>query len=921
MSDLDSVLRVIRELNERPEWKWPKEHRDDLRGERALPLLCLIGEPERTEAVAETLGERLSPSPLEIDETPARLIPFTSVDAKHVSPTTDEQGRPLLPLLNHLVHHLSLDRYGAGREIPFHTFRLVDWLTRHTASTLGRDQQAPLRSKLLDWYAPSPKEGDDAEPIAPIVEAVVPDKALALSKAMPRLLSRLGRWAWLRGLRGGEPRWLMRQRFAGTKHSASFLRFARRLTVDHREHENPDQIKLLLVHAFLRDLRLFYGTRTWRLRRWRRTAYLVVVLRGITEHDGGWELLRLINDVRNQTGEHDPLLVVATASDIPDDLDLTPTPVREIDDALAAWKRELPWKRQQFRPTARFIAVRLDGPLVPGRASRGRTRGREHWEPRKVPLFARKWTVVVAVMSLLAGASASVAAAWPRTVSDPCGVAAFPMAAATWLPETGECVGYSAGGYVFGSTKLGKVQKALFEQNRLAEDRHRGNGRRPLISLVYFAELTHPDSQEGTDDAVAEEMTGLLIQQARNNTVGNSTSVKPLLRIVVANGGHEMRHARRAVDEFIAPLADRNPEVLGVVGGGRTVAQTESAVGALGAHGIPMVATTLTGHTMPRLSPLYFQMVAGNGDQARLITEYAADTGRSVTVYHPDLERNPDPYLQSLHGHFAAVVGGHPSVQLKEWHNPATVEVTCRSSDIAFYAGRETGFSEFLDHVLSTCPAAARPTVIGDDAITRFIAEGRSGHSAHFAGVPLSYVSLANRIVLAGRTCVAEGSPAQGSDPDTDWQLDNFCAGLHGLYRSGSDRPAAWKAFGAELAEDDGTRRWTGERVGVAYDAAGLFVFATIQNLDRVISVTDPPGPNRAAVAQEFRELDCSDTRHVHCYKGVSGRIDFRAGRDGSNRPLAILTIHDLDAVDANPTCTYRFQDTAPCPRVPGGTR
>jgi hypothetical protein len=148
MGDLDLVLQVVRRLSERPEWEWSKEHRDDLRGERALPLLCLIGSSDRTHAVTEVLAARLNPDPA-LGRAPARLIPSASVDAEQVDLDTG-QGGPLLPLLNHLILHLSSDRYGAGKEIPFHTFRLVDWLTRHTVSTLERDQQAPLRSKLLE---------------------------------------------------------------------------------------------------------------------------------------------------------------------------------------------------------------------------------------------------------------------------------------------------------------------------------------------------------------------------------------------------------------------------------------------------------------------------------------------------------------------------------------------------------------------------------------------------------------------------------------------------------------------------------------------------------------------------------------------------------------------------------------------------
>jgi hypothetical protein len=324
-----------------------------------LPLLCLIGEPGDTKAVTEALAARLNPDPARFDRTPSRLIPSASVDATRITVDAGD-GRPVLPLLNHLVKHLSSDRFGAGKEIPFHTFSLVDWLTRHSKSTLERDQQAPLRSKLLEWYAPTAPESESTELLGRMVTAVAPEKALALTRLMPRLLSRFGRWLWLRGLRGGEPRWMMRQQFMVPRHSADFLGFARRLTTDARKYENLEQLKLLLVHAFLRDLRLFYGTHTWWLRRWRRTAYLTAILHGITDANGGWELLRLINDVRNQTGEHDPLLVVATATDVPDSLDVKPGSVRTIEENVASWKDNLPRRRQQFRPAARFLVVRLD---------------------------------------------------------------------------------------------------------------------------------------------------------------------------------------------------------------------------------------------------------------------------------------------------------------------------------------------------------------------------------------------------------------------------------------------------------------------------------------------------------------------------------------------------------------------------------
>ncbi|GAB2807239.1 ABC transporter substrate-binding protein [Lentzea nigeriaca] len=906
MDDLDDLLRTIRRLSERPKWRWPKEDRDDLRGEHALPLLCLIGPADATEVVAEVLVSRLRPDPAKVRRTPRRLVPSAAVRADDGIVDAAE-GRPLLPLLNLLVTQLGTDRYGAGREIPFHTFRLLDWLTRHKASTLDRDQQMPLRGKLLEWYSPPVNEGEDV--IGPALAAVTTDKALALSRVVPRMARVLGRWLWVHGLRGGEPRWLMRQPYMVPAHSAGFLRFARRLTVDNREHENLRQMKLLLVHAFLRDLRLFYGTRTWRLRRWRRTGYVTVVLRGITELNGGWELLRLINDVRNQTGAHDPLLVVATATGIPEELNLTAEPVSKIEKTVATWKQWLPWKRQQFEPTARFIAVRLDRPpAVPGEVG-------ECWEPRRMPWFARKWVSVAAVLALLIGSAAAAAPAWLR--EDPCGGAELPSAATAWMPETNECIGFSAAGFVFGSTdKLRRAQEAVFEQNAVADRLHGENPGRPVLTLVYIAELTHPTTREGTDDAEAEELTGLLIQQAEANTIGNSTddALNPLLRIVIANGGYQMKHARRTVDQFVVPLAQRDDTVMGVVGGGRTVAETESAIGVLGAHGIPLLATTLTGESLHTLSSLYFQLSAGNGPQARLIAEYAASAGKSVTVFHPDLALEPDEYLKSLHDQFAALQSGPAPIRFSQWRTPSTADVRCGTGDIVFYAGRETGFTDFLSKVLETCPLSTRPTVIGDDAITRFIAQGESRRSTKFAGASLGYVSLANRVVLAGNSCVATGDPDPATRQDYERPMMTFCKGLHRLYSPSGDKPPAWRAFGEELAKHDGNRRWTGERVGTAYDAAGLYVYAAVRTKSRVLYDPDKRNPHRATVAQEFREFDCAAQASTNCFKGVSGWVDFRNGRDGRNRPLAILTINDLNATEVNPVCTFRFQDSAPCP-------
>lgn len=100
----------------------------------------------------------------------------------------------------------------------------------------------------------------------------------------------------------------------------------------------------LLVNAFLEDLRRAYWLRPWHLFRRRRMTYPILLLDNITADNGGYLLLRLVNDIRNQVGLFDPLLVVATSDRMP------PNSLREEEDGPAtevgsgynAWQNALP---------------------------------------------------------------------------------------------------------------------------------------------------------------------------------------------------------------------------------------------------------------------------------------------------------------------------------------------------------------------------------------------------------------------------------------------------------------------------------------------------------------------------------------------------------------------------------------------------
>ncbi|MGX7826397.1 hypothetical protein ACTG9Q_15015 [Actinokineospora sp. 24-640] len=433
--------------------------------------------------------------------------------------------------------------------------------------------------------------------------------------------------------------------------------------------------------------------------------------------------------------------------------------------------------------------------------------------------------------------------------------------------------------------------------------------------MVYFGEFTNEEDVPHTADAVTEELAGLLVRQSQDN--GTTSATAPLLRVIVANGGTGMGHAREVTDRLLAPLFDADLSVMGVVGMGRTVIATESAIGALGDRGIPVLATTLTGDDdLAERSPMYFQMVPGNTAEVRLVLEYGSHTRKAVTHYRPDA--SPDSYLDSLEAQFIAQRG--TSEQVVRWDNVSNTAIRCGRDQLAFYGGREGEVLGFLRRVRNQC-VKHPPLVVGDDAVTRFVAQRRLRHQDDFAGVPLHYVSLGSEVVLAGPSCVAEGVPAQDSSVGSPAHpIVALCGGLNRLHSLDTTPDPAWRAFQSALrpVAEAADRPWPSERTGIAYDAASLFVRLVDNNKNRERIKPSLFAPNRAAIAQEFRELACAGeatSQGEPCFEGAVGPIDFSVHRDGSNRPIAILRIDDIKDFDSVPRCVYRMRGevSEPC--------
>lgn len=378
-----ALLTLVRTLYRRPRY-FERDRELGVRGDLPLPLVCLL-RADGAEKFLPSLGKRLDE---ELSEVPHVLVDVAA-PAKH--------PEAVLPLLHSLRTGLGERPFGRRGSLKrFDNYDLAHHLTgvKLTAPQAKRD--LPIKKALNAWG-----RGDQSAAAETATEAA--DRVGGHASTFVWTLKLIG---YLFGVYWGrdrvvglarERRWFLRQPYMVPKHSPGFLRFAERLTEGRRDAENTEQVHKLLVHALLEDLRRAYRRDRWRFlpRRpgWRRTAYVTVLLDNV-HADGGWELLRLINEVRNETGELDPLLLITAGDGPPPGLPPgrpQPTEPTVAENSLAGWKDRLPKRRQQLAADARYLFVTLPAPTTDGAEQ-----AEDVWrpapddEPRPTPFLARR---------------------------------------------------------------------------------------------------------------------------------------------------------------------------------------------------------------------------------------------------------------------------------------------------------------------------------------------------------------------------------------------------------------------------------------------------------------------------------------------------------------------------------------------------
>jgi hypothetical protein len=556
----------------------------------------------------------------------------------------------------------------------------------------------------------------------------------------------------------------------------------------------------------------------------------------------------------------------------------------------------------------------------------------------------RRWRWVVSgVAAVLAvGAVGAVLAVAPRhsTGSSSLRSATRPGTPVAWCRVSGpangqtkiiawksaqdlECVGYSESGFVFtNSAPGGEAPLQAFQDERLRFDQQQifllnqkadqaaENGR-PEFSLVYFAGITaSPD--ENYDSGQAEELEGLMVAQ-QTALEGSG----PVVKVIVANGGAKMQDAV-PVARMIIALAARDPGLLGVVGLDRSIEQVKQAIGLFNASGIPVVATTLSadgiGGTYPHYDPYYFQLSADNSTEAKLILRYIQEIvpqyfrqprqlynsagqlqARKILIYWPsadpgdlftstlvaDLKREA-PRLTGLPTLPAPQVTQHLGRQL------------CGAATVDIYAGRHDrppagssqldDFSAFLRTIEDDCPSDQTPFIIADDGVSRFIADPAARDQPGLGDQGISYVTNGIQLLDTGSKCLhpATAAAAQGSGE----MFSSFCTTYAGIVKQLFNLPDVQKN-GLDFL-------WTGERVGLAFDAANLFIDAEFN-----YETSHPVPIGRAEIPDQF----IADS-----WVGVTGLIDFTASQHIASLPLAVVRIR-ISTPTATPTCGYLGQE------------
>jgi hypothetical protein len=320
--------------------------------------------------------------------------------------------------------------------------------------------------------------------------------------------------------------------------------------------------------------------------------------------------------------------------------------------------------------------------------------------------------------------------------------------------DSGECIGVSEQGFAFqpSDKSLSDVQATVGELNQRAEQAHLANPKRPYVSLVFIAAQSSPN-QSPALASERESLAGIAVVQDRQ--IAKNGDNDPLLRILVANVGSQMRYGPR-IAELLRGMVDADGSIVGAIGFDQSRQPALETIDALARIGLPMVASTLSADDIAGRSRLYFQVSPQNQREAAIAADYAVNVlarkpiARKVLVVSPD---DPgDTYSNNLrddlHKSFTgvgfevesrgyALTPGNPD--LSEGARQIGRDV-CGYPGLVFFTGRTEDFGLMLDGINARCRGSA-PAILGGDDLSRYVAD--RALRARYPQIPFDYLTFA----------------------------------------------------------------------------------------------------------------------------------------------------------------------------------
>ncbi|WP_028927574.1 ABC transporter substrate-binding protein [Pseudonocardia acaciae] len=756
---------------------------------------------------------------------------------------TEEDVQRVRYLLTRLSLQLGADRERRRPITRFRRFALVDWLMDLPLEPNLIDQEGrkrEIRAALRRRYRYEPSNIPN--------DLGVPGWVRTTAIAALGLLFR-ARISGRVPLLSGYYRWFVRRHSLAPGRVGSMPSVATALT-EREWPSEPEQTLLFMVNSFMEDIRAAYRNPLKCFLGIRRTSCCLLTISNITRRNGGYHLLRAINEVRNASGLTDPLLVVTESQRVP--------PFAEPPDGIApvsdAWAAYLDWTLQGD-PTqaARAWYLPLRVPPTPNDPEQRRRLDRllraAPWlEAPPDPPLARAARIGSAALVVAAGAYSY---AWWSQAHCGNGLS-WPGLRPTVSWVGSECVGVSADLTVLFSPlgpETERLARDVATLNAEVDDRQDEQPTRPVITLAYLGALSAPGPNTGALTAEIEGLKGVAVAQRR--ALDSTASTDPLVKVIMANAGQRMASGHLVAD-IIGGLARKDPTLVGVVGLNESYRETASTVNALAGHGIPTVAATVSTDSFARDLPMYFQIAPQNRREAAVAAAYAsAHTGpgqeRSVRIYFSD--NTSDVYSSNLaedaREAFKAVGFDVTTISFTPDGNdppaaaaPADRHVvnagaagadSCGYRGVAFYAARPMpDFGSFLATAKNCQPF--QPRILAADDTTRYVANDQAREL--YPSIAFDYLAFAVTL------------PSQAAaTPEQDF----------------------YNSYGRLFPALPGAGESLDGHAALAYDAAETFIASARQLSSRPQPVPISPG----TVAGRISSITAPGLR------GASGYIDF----------------------------------------------